>query len=74
MTDDYDSIVGMTKSEPLRRFTTGIPTNRLEPAVGAPTMSGIAFETDDVTGLASESQRCVWVGCCKLQSPTFWTA
>jgi len=31
MTGDYDSIIGMQKEEPLRRFTTGIPSGRFEP-------------------------------------------
>jgi calcineurin-like phosphoesterase len=52
MTGDYDSIIGMQKAEPLRRFTTGIPSGRFEPATGVATMSGIAVETDDATGLA----------------------
>ena len=52
MTGDYDSIIGMQKEEPLRRFTTGIPQARFEPALGAATFSGLAVETDDATGLA----------------------
>src|SRR6202011_380194 len=30
MTGDYDSIIGMQKEEPLRRFLTGIPSGRFE--------------------------------------------
>ena len=52
MTGDYDSIVGMAKEEPLRRFTTGIAAGRFEPASGEATMCGVAVETDDRTGLA----------------------
>ena len=52
MTGDYDSIIGMQKEEPLRRFTSGIPSGRFEPALGAATLSGVAVETDDATGLA----------------------
>ena len=52
MTGDYDSIIGMQKEEPLRRFTTGIPSGRFEPAAGVATLSGVAVETDDATGLA----------------------
>jgi metallophosphoesterase (TIGR00282 family) len=52
MTGDYDSIIGMQKEEPLRRFTTGIPSGRFEPAGGTATLSGVAVETDDATGLA----------------------
>ena len=36
MTGDYDSIIGMQKEEPLRRFTTGIPSGRFEPALASP--------------------------------------
>jgi calcineurin-like phosphoesterase len=52
MTGDYDSIIGMQKDEPMRRFTSGIPAARFEPALGPATLSGIAVETDDATGLA----------------------
>jgi 2',3'-cyclic-nucleotide 2'-phosphodiesterase len=52
MTGDYDSIIGMIKEEPMRRFTTGIPSGRFEPAGGVATLSGVAVETDDSTGLA----------------------
>jgi 2',3'-cyclic-nucleotide 2'-phosphodiesterase len=52
MTGDYESIIGMQKEEPLRRFTTGIPSARFEPALGPATLSGVAVETDDSTGLA----------------------
>jgi metallophosphoesterase (TIGR00282 family) len=52
MTGDYDSIIGMQKEEPLHRFVTGIPSGRFEPAAGVATLSGVAVETDDVTGLA----------------------
>ena len=52
MTGDYDSIIGMQKEEPLHRFVTGIPSGRFEPAFGVATLSGVAVETDDTTGLA----------------------
>src|SRR5260221_2193985 len=52
MTGDYDSIIGMQKEEPLRRFVTGIPSGRFEPALGTATLSGLVVETDDATGLA----------------------
>ena len=51
MTGDYDSVIGMQRDEPLRRFTTGI-SGRFEPAGGVATLSGVAVETDDATGLA----------------------
>ena len=34
MTGDYDSVIGMDKDEPLRRFTRRIPSGRFEPASG----------------------------------------
>jgi 2',3'-cyclic-nucleotide 2'-phosphodiesterase len=52
MTGDYDSVIGMQKEEPLHRFLTGIPSGRFEPAGGVATLSGVAVETDDATGLA----------------------
>src|SRR6202012_239547 len=52
MTGDYDSVIGMQKEEPMRRFTSGIPSGRFEPANGTATLSGVAVETDDATGLA----------------------
>ncbi len=52
MTGDYDFVIGMLKDEPMRRFTTGIPSGRFEAALGTATLSGVAVETDDATGLA----------------------
>jgi len=52
MTGDYDSIIGMDKEEPLNRFLRKISGGRMTPATGEATMSGIAIETDDKTGLA----------------------
>lgn len=52
MCGDYDSVIGMEKAEPLRRFITGMPKNRFTPATGEATLSGLYVETDDRTGLA----------------------
>jgi 2',3'-cyclic-nucleotide 2'-phosphodiesterase len=52
MTGDYDSVIGMQKEEPLNRFIRRIPSSRFEPATGPATLSAIAVETDDKTGLA----------------------
>lgn len=52
MCGDYDSIIGMDREEPLRRFLTKIPSGRFEPALGAASLSGVLVETDDATGLA----------------------
>jgi calcineurin-like phosphoesterase len=52
MCGDYDSILGMAKDEPIRRFLQKTPGSRLEPATGEGSLSGLAVETDDRTGLA----------------------
>jgi 2',3'-cyclic-nucleotide 2'-phosphodiesterase len=53
MCGDYDSVIGMQKLEPLRRFITGMPKTRFEPAEGPATLSGVYVETDDRTGKAT---------------------
>lgn len=50
MSGDYDSVIGMKKDEPMRRFITGMARARFEPAMGAPTLCGLYVETDDTTG------------------------
>ena len=52
MCGDYDSVIGMEKMEPLRRFVTGMAKGRFEPAKGEATLSGVFVETDDKTGKA----------------------
>ena len=52
MCGDYDSVIGMEKLEPLRRFITGMSSARFEPASGEATLSGVYVETDDRTGKA----------------------
>lgn len=54
MCGDYDSVLGMEKDEPLRRFIRKIPSGRFEPATGPGTLCGLAIETDDKTGLATK--------------------
>ena len=53
MCGDYDSVSGMQKEEPLRRFITGMPGGRFTPAMEEVTLSGLYVETDDRTGLAT---------------------
>ncbi len=53
MCGDYDSVIGMVKEEPLRRFTTGQSLTRYEPKIGEATICGVFVETDDSTGLAT---------------------
>ncbi len=44
MTGDYDSVIGMEKEEPLRRFIRKTPGARYEPANGEATLCGVAVE------------------------------
>lgn len=53
MTGDYDSVIGMDKDEPIRRFLRKTPGARMETALGPATLCGLAVETDDATGLAT---------------------
>jgi len=61
MCGDYNSVIGMEKAEPMRRFITGMPKARFTPALGEATLSGVFLESDDRTGLA-KSVRMVRVG------------
>ncbi|MBC7585100.1 MAG: TIGR00282 family metallophosphoesterase [Tardiphaga sp.] len=72
MTGDYDSVIGMQKEEPVRRFTTGIPSGRFEPAFGPATLSGVAVETDDKTGLAVKVGPVRLGGRLSQAVPEFW--
>lgn len=73
MTGDYDSIIGMEKEEPLSRFLTGLTTGRYEPAGGIGTLSGVAVETEDATGLGKKIAP-VRLGGATLEEarPEFW--
>lgn len=53
MCGDYNSVIGMEKTEPIRRFVTGMAKDRFKPAGGEATLSGTFVETDDATGLAT---------------------
>ncbi|GMG85550.1 TIGR00282 family metallophosphoesterase [Paralimibaculum aggregatum] len=48
----YDSVIGMDKLEPMKRFITGMGAGRFTPAEAPATLSGVIVETDDATGLA----------------------
>jgi len=53
MCGDYDSVIGMQKDTAVARFTSNMPTGRLEPATGEATLCAVYVETDDATGLAT---------------------
>lgn len=52
MCGDYDSVIGMEKTEPMRRFITGMAGGRFCSAKGEAALSGLYVETDDRTGKA----------------------
>lgn len=52
MCGDYNSIIGVEKDEPLRRFLTKIPNGRFEPATEDATICGVLIDIDDASGLA----------------------
>jgi metallophosphoesterase (TIGR00282 family) len=52
MCGDYDSVIGMEKDEPLRRFVTGMSKGRFIPAKNPATLCGVMVETDRSSGLA----------------------
>ncbi|WP_152475238.1 TIGR00282 family metallophosphoesterase [Roseovarius sp. THAF9] len=54
MCGDYLSVIGMDKTEPMRRFVTGMGKERFTPAMGEVTLCGLYVETDDATGKATK--------------------
>jgi metallophosphoesterase (TIGR00282 family) len=73
MTGDYDSVIGMTKEEPLQRFLRRVASSRFEVATGPATLCGIAVETDPATGLAARAGAVRLGGCLEPAVPAFWT-
>jgi 2',3'-cyclic-nucleotide 2'-phosphodiesterase len=72
MTGNYQSILGMDRHEPVRRWLSKTPGSRLEVADGPATLCGLAVETDDKTGLTVKLAP-VRVGAVLDQSlPAFW--
>ena len=52
MCGSFNSVIGMDKAEPLRRFVTGMSKERFKPAEDEGTLCGAIIETDDKSGLA----------------------
>jgi hypothetical protein len=71
MTGDYDSVIGMDKEEPVRRFTTKLPSTRFEPATGAGTLCGVAVELNGA-GLATQVAPVRIGGRLAEARPGFW--
>jgi calcineurin-like phosphoesterase len=72
MCGDYDSVIGMDKDEPLRRFVRKTPGERFSPADGPATISGLAVELDDVSGLARAVAPFRVGGVLSESLPAFW--
>ena len=72
MTGDYDSVIGMDKDEPLRRFTKRIPSGRFEPAQGPATLCAVAVEIAS-TGLAKAIAPVRIGGLLDAAAPGFWS-
>ena len=71
MTGDYDSVIGMDKEEPLRRFTRKLPGSRFEPAGGEATLCGVAVEIGG-DGLATKIAPVRLGGRLSQARPDFW--
>jgi 2',3'-cyclic-nucleotide 2'-phosphodiesterase len=71
MSGDYDSVIGMDKEEPLRRFTRRVPAARFEPAAGPATLCGVAVETGE-DGLAKKIAAVRIGGILTPAAPDFW--
>jgi metallophosphoesterase (TIGR00282 family) len=72
MTGDYNSVLGMDSEEPLNRFLTRIPRERFEPSNGPGTLSGLAVEIDDKTGLAAWARGVRIGGVLRASAPLPW--
>lgn len=72
MCGDYDSVIGMDKEEPVRRFLTKVPGERFSAAKGEATLAGLAVEVDDTTGLAIAVAPFRQGGTLAETIPSFW--
>lgn len=73
MCGDYNSVLGMKAEEPVNRFITRIPRERFEPSMGEATISGLAVDIDDKTGLAVKTAPLRLGGVLSETMPAFWT-
>ena len=69
MCGDYDSVIGMEKRTATARFTSKLPSGRLEPATGEATLCAVFVETDETTGLARHVAPLRIGGCLAPQWP-----
>ena len=50
----FDSVIGMNKIEPVRRFVTNMASEKYSPEKGDATVCGVMIDTNDTTGLAEK--------------------
>lgn len=74
MCGDYNSILGMDKAEPVRRFVSRIPSERFQPSLGAATICGIGLEIDDSTGKTTRIGPIRLGGLLAPTEPDFWVS
>jgi metallophosphoesterase (TIGR00282 family) len=72
MCGDYNSVLGMDIEEPINRFVTKVPRQRFEPANGPGTLSGLAVDIDDATGLARACSAFRLGPHLEAAEPAFW--
>ncbi len=72
MCGDYDTIIGMDKTEPMQRFTAKVPQGRFTPGEGEPTLSGVAVCADRKTGLALACEPVRFGATLQPVLPSFW--
>lgn len=72
MCGDYNSVLGMEIDEPVSRFLTRIPNKRFEPSLGEASISGLAVDIDDATGLARHVGPLRRGGALSPNEPIFW--
>jgi calcineurin-like phosphoesterase len=72
MTGDFDSVIGMSKEEPLQRFLRRISSARFEPASGPATLCAVALDVDSATGLATRVAPIRLGGVLEEARPEFW--
>jgi hypothetical protein len=73
MTGDYNSVIGMSKDEPVNRFLRKISSGRFEAADGPATICGVAVETNDNTGLAKRVSAVRLGPHLEEARPAFWS-
>ncbi len=74
MCGDYNSVIGMRKEEPIRRFREKTPGARYEPATGEGTLCGVGVEIDRGSGLAVRIAPLRLGGRLSQCWPEFWGA